>query len=98
MALLADAGHNLSNVCGLLVAWVAMIQAKCAPSARAVYGMKGSSILADLFNAVLLLVAIGAIAWEPIQRFGEPAPVAGRTVMIVAAIGILVLLLDQAVA
>jgi cobalt-zinc-cadmium efflux system protein len=90
MALLADAGHNLSDVLGLVVAWVAMVLAKRAPSARYTYGMKGSSILAALFNAVFLLVAVGAIAWEPIQRFGEPAPVAGKTVMIVAAVGILV--------
>ncbi|TXM95559.1 cation diffusion facilitator family transporter [Methylobacterium sp. WL116] len=90
VALLADAGHNLSDVLGLVVAWVAMALAKRAPSARYTYGMKGSSILAALFNAVFLLVAVGAIAWEAIQRFGEPAPVAGKTVMIVAAIGILV--------
>ncbi|KQP40345.1 cation diffusion facilitator family transporter [Methylobacterium sp. Leaf106] len=90
MALLADAGHNLSDVLGLVVAWVAMVLAKRAPSARYTYGMKGSSILAALFNAVFLLVAVGAIAWEAIQRFGEPVPVAGKTVMIVAAVGILV--------
>ncbi len=90
VALLADAGHNLSDVLGLVVAWVAMVLAKRAPSARYTYGMKGSSILAALFNAVFLLVAVGAIAWEAIQRFGEPAPVAGKTVMIVAAVGILV--------
>ena len=90
VALLADAGHNLSDVLGLVVAWVAMALAKRAPSARYTYGMKGSSILAALFNAVFLLVAVGAIVWEAIQRFGEPAPVAGKTVMIVAAIGILV--------
>ncbi|GJD74502.1 cation diffusion facilitator family transporter [Methylobacterium sp. J-043] len=90
MALLADAGHNLSDVLGLVVAWVAMVLAKRAPSARYTYGMKGSSILAALFNAVFLLVAVGAIAWEAIQRFGEPAPVAGKTVMVVAAVGILV--------
>ncbi|TXN25061.1 cation diffusion facilitator family transporter [Methylobacterium sp. WL9] len=90
MALLADAGHNLSDVLGLVVAWVAMVLAKRAPSARYTYRMKGSSILAALFNAVFLLIAVGAIAWEAIQRFGEPAPVAGKTVMIVAAIGILV--------
>ena len=90
MALLADAGHNLSDVLGLVVAWVAVVLAKRAPSARYTYGMKGSSILAALFNAVFLLVAVGAIAWEAIQRFGEPAPVAGKTVMIVAAVGILV--------
>ena len=90
VALLADAGHNLSDVLGLVVAWIATALAERAPSARYTYGMKGSSILAALFNAVFLLVAVGAIAWEAIQRFGEPAPVAGKTVMIVAAVGILV--------
>ena len=90
VALLADAGHNLSDVLGLLVAWIATVLAKRPPSARYTYGMKGSSILAALFNAVFLLVAVGAIAWEAVQRFGEPAPVAGKTVMVVAAVGILV--------
>jgi len=90
VALLADAGHNLSDVLGLVVAWVATVLAKRAPSARYTYGMKESSILASLFNAVFLLVAVGAIGWEAIQRFGEPAPVAGKIVMVVAAVGILV--------
>ncbi|WP_027171095.1 cation diffusion facilitator family transporter [Methylobacterium sp. 10] len=90
MALLADAGHNLSDVLGLVVAWIATVLAKRAPSARYTYGLKGSSILAALFNAMFLLVAVGGIAWEAIQRFGEPAPVAGKTVMIVAGVGILV--------
>ncbi|QEE39157.1 MULTISPECIES: cation diffusion facilitator family transporter [unclassified Methylobacterium] len=90
VALLADAGHNLSDVLGLVVAWVATVLAKRAPTSRFTYGMKGSSILASLFNAVFLLVAVGAIGWEAIQRFGEPAPVAGKTVMIVAGVGILV--------
>ncbi|MBK3405186.1 cation transporter [Methylorubrum populi] len=90
VALLADAGHNLSDVLGLIVAWVAVILSKRAPTSRFTYGMKGSSILAALFNALFLLVAVGAIAWEAVQRFAEPAPVAGKTVMIVAAIGILI--------
>ncbi|MGT2481627.1 cation diffusion facilitator family transporter [Methylobacterium oryzae CBMB20] len=90
VALLADAGHNLSDVLGLVVAWVATVLARRAPTSRYTYGMKGSSILASLFNAVFLLVAVGAIGWEAIQRIGEPAPVAGKTVMVVAAIGILV--------
>ena len=88
VALLADAGHNLSDVLGLVVAWAATVLAKRAPTSRYTYGMKGSSILAALFNAVFLLVAVGAIAWEAVQRFGEPAPVAGKTVMVVAAVGI----------
>lgn len=90
VALLADAGHNLSDVLGLAIAWGATVLAKKAPSARYTFGLRGSSILAALFNAVFLLVAVGAIAWEAIQRFGHPQPVAGATVMVVAAIGILI--------
>jgi cobalt-zinc-cadmium efflux system protein len=88
MALLADAGHNLSDVLGLVVAWVATILVRRPPDRKYTYGLRGSSILAALFNSVFLLVAVGAIAWEALQRFGHPAPVAGKTVMIVAAIGI----------
>jgi cobalt-zinc-cadmium efflux system protein len=90
MALVADAGHNLSDVLGLVVAWVAVILSKRAPSTRFTYGLRGSSILAALFNAVFLLVAVGAIGWEAIQRLLHPEPVAGVTVMVVAAVGIFV--------
>jgi cobalt-zinc-cadmium efflux system protein len=90
MALLADAGHNLSDVLGLVVAWGAATLAKRSPSGRYTYGLRGSSILAAFLNALLLLVAIGIIAVEAVRRFGEPAPVAGTTVMIVAAAGIVV--------
>lgn len=90
MALLADAGHNLSDVLGLLIAWVAAILAKRRPSSRYTYGLRSSSILAALLNALLLLVAITLIAIEAVRRFAEPAPVAGITVMVVAAIGIIV--------
>ncbi|MFC7052822.1 cation diffusion facilitator family transporter [Hansschlegelia quercus] len=89
-ALLADAGHNLSDVLGLLVAWAAATASKRQPSERFTYGLKSSSILAALFNALFLLVAIGAIAFEAIRRFAEPSPVSGGVVMIVAAIGIAV--------
>ena len=88
VALLADAGHNLSDVAGLAAAWGATMLARRAASPRFTYGLRGSSILAALFNAMLLLVAIGAIAWEAIRRLGDPQPVASTTVMIVAAIGI----------
>ena len=88
VALLADAGHNLGDVLGLLVAWTASVLVKRAPSARFTYGLRGSSILAALFNAIFLLLTVGAISWEAIQRFSDPEPVAGKTVMIVAAIGI----------
>jgi cobalt-zinc-cadmium efflux system protein len=90
MALIADAGHNLSDVLGLIVAWVAVMLSKRAPSARFTYGLRGSSILAALFNAMFLLVAVGAIGWEAIQRLMNPEPVAGVTVMVVATAGILV--------
>ena len=89
-ALLADAGHNLSDVLGLVVAWCASIAARRAPSGRFTYGFRASTILAALANAVFLLVATGAIGWEAILRLREPEPVAGVTVMVVAGIGILV--------
>ncbi|MET4800520.1 cation diffusion facilitator family transporter [Bradyrhizobium sp. LB11.1] len=89
-ALLADAGHNLSDVLGLVVAWGASIAARRAPSGRFTYGFRASTILAALANAVFLLVATGAIGWEAILRLREPEPIAGVTVMVVAGIGILV--------
>jgi cobalt-zinc-cadmium efflux system protein len=90
VSLLADAGHNLSDVLGLSVAWLGSVLATRAPTARFTYGMRGSSILAALFNAVFLLVTVGGLSWEAIRRLGSPEPVAGRTMMAVAAIGILV--------
>ncbi|RDI59409.1 cation diffusion facilitator family transporter [Microvirga subterranea] len=90
MALLSDAGHNLSDVLGLAIAWGAALLARRRRSDRFTYGLRSSSILAALFNALLLLVAVGGIAWESISRLIEPAPVAAGTVMVVAAIGILV--------
>jgi len=90
MALLADAGHNLSDVLGLLIAWGAATLARRRPKGRYTYGLRSSSILAAFLNALLLLVAITVIAVEAIGRFSEPAPVAGITVMIVAGIGILI--------
>jgi cobalt-zinc-cadmium efflux system protein len=89
-ALLADAGHNLSDVLGLILAWGASIAAKRAPSGRFTYGLRASTILSALANAVFLLVATGAIGWEAILRLREPKPIAGVTVMVVAGIGILI--------
>ncbi|MGX4771503.1 cation diffusion facilitator family transporter [Bradyrhizobium guangdongense] len=89
-ALLADAGHNLSDVLGLVVAWGASIAARRAPIGRFTYGFRASTILAALANAVFLLVATGAIGWEAILRLRDPEPVAGVTVMVVAGIGILI--------
>jgi cobalt-zinc-cadmium efflux system protein len=90
MALLSDAGHNLSDVLGLAIAWGAALLARRSRTERFTYGLRSSSILAALFNALLLLVAVGGIAWESISRLIEPAPVAAGTVMIVAGIGIVV--------
>lgn len=90
LALLADAGHNLGDVAGLLLAWGAAWLSRRAPTAKRTYGYGRTSILAALANAVLLLVAIGAIGWEAVQRFASPQHVQGLTVMIVAALGILV--------
>jgi cobalt-zinc-cadmium efflux system protein len=87
-ALMADAGHNLSDVLGLVLAWGAAMLARRGPTTRFTYGLRSTSILAALLNAMLLMVACGAIAWEAVHRFSEPAPVAGKTVMIVAAFGV----------
>ena len=90
MALLADAGHNFSDVLGLLIAWGATILAKRKPGGRYSYGLRSSSIVAALINALFLLIAITVIAVEAVQRFSEPASVAGKTVIIVATIGIVI--------
>jgi cobalt-zinc-cadmium efflux system protein len=88
MALLADAGHNLSDVLGLTLAWAAASLGTLPPSGRFTYGLGKSSILAALFNALLLVLAMGAITWEAIHRLTAPEPVASMTVIVVAAIGI----------
>ncbi|MEH6757534.1 MAG: cation diffusion facilitator family transporter [Parasphingorhabdus sp.] len=88
MALLADAGHNLSDVLGLAVAWAGAALSKRPPSKQFTYGLGGSSILAALLNALFLLVACGAIAWEAIGRFNAPNEVASTTVIVVASLGI----------
>ncbi|RJG15265.1 cation diffusion facilitator family transporter [Massilia cavernae] len=87
-ALMADAGHNLSDVLGLVLAWGAAMLTRTATSGRFTYGLRSTSILAALLNALLLMVACGAIAWEAVQRLSAPAPVAGMTVSVVAAIGV----------
>ncbi len=90
LALFADAGHNLSDVLGLCLAWGASVLAKRTPSPQFTYGLRNSSIFAAIANAVFLLVAIGGIAWEAIHRFSEVGEVKTSTVMAVAAIGILI--------
>jgi len=90
VALLADAGHNFGDALGLVLAWGAHVLARVRPTAHFTYGYRSASILSALMNAVLLLVATGAIAWEALRRFVEPGEVAGFTVMVVAATGIAV--------
>jgi len=87
MALLADAGHNFSDVLGLLLAWGAAHLAKTAATEKRTYGMRKSTILAAFFNAILLMIAVGAISIEAIRKLIFPAPVEGTTMMIVAGIG-----------
>jgi cobalt-zinc-cadmium efflux system protein len=89
-ALMADAGHNLSDVLGLALALGASMLARRSPSARFTYGLRSTTILAALANAMLLFVACGAIGWEALQRFSQPPTVQGLTVMAVAAVGIVV--------
>ena len=90
LALMADAGHNLSDVLGLLLAWGATYLATKKPSKKYTYGFRSSSILAALANAIFLLVAVGGIAWEAIHRFNNQEQVGTSTVMVVAGIGILI--------
>src|SRR5580700_625429 len=90
VALIADAGHNLSDVLGLVCAWTALYLGRRPPGARFTYGLGRSSVLAALANAVLLLMACGAIAWEAVGRLASPPAVAAGTVMGVAASGIVI--------
>lgn len=90
LALLADAGHNLSDVLGLLVAWGGYALAKVPPSPRRTYGWRGSTILAAVFNGLLLLVAVGGIAWEAIGRLFNPTAVPAGVVITVALIGVVI--------
>ena len=90
LALLADAGHNLSDVAGLLLAWVAALAVRLRPDHRHTYGWQRASILAAFANAILLLVAMGALAWEAVQRLQTPGATEGVTIIAVAAVGVLV--------
>jgi len=90
MALIADAGHNLSDVAGLLIAWGASYLAGKAASVTKTYGYKKTTILASLLNGIILMLAAGAIAYESIERFITPQPVPGNTIIIVASIGIVI--------
>jgi cobalt-zinc-cadmium efflux system protein len=90
LALVADAGHNLGDVLGLFLAWWASYLTKRPATDQRTYGMRRSSILAALANAIFLLIAVGGISWEAIRRFGDKSAVAGWTVIWVAAIGVIV--------
>ena len=90
LALLADAGHNLSDVLGLLLAWGGSYLSTLGPTGRYTYGFRSSSIMAAFINALILLVAIGGILWEAVRRFQEPVAVAGQTVMWVAGVGVVI--------
>ena len=90
LALLADAGHNLGDVLGLSLSWGAAVLSRRRPSGRFTYGLRSSSILAALANAIILLVVTGGIAWEALWRLGHPVPVASTMVIWVATAGILV--------
>ena len=90
LALLSDAGHNLSDVLGLLAAWGGFYLGKLRPNHKHTYGLGRATIMAALFNALILLIAIGGIAWEAIVRFSHPVPIQGGTVMLVAAIGVVI--------
>lgn len=88
LALLADAGHNIGDVLGLALAWLATIMSRRQPFGRFTYGMGGSSIIAALANAIILLLAVGAIGWESLLRLATPEPAAGTVMMTVAAVGV----------
>jgi cobalt-zinc-cadmium efflux system protein len=90
LALLADAGHNLADVAGLLLAWGAVVMAKRPATARRTYGLRKGTILASLANAGLLLAGVGAVAWEAVQRFADPQPVQTGWMAAVAALGVVI--------
>ncbi len=90
LALLADAGHNLSDVIGLVLAWAGAMAGRLQPDARHTYGWKRASILASFVNATLLLVAMGSLGWEAVHRLQTPQAIEGVTIMAVAGVGIVI--------
>lgn len=90
MALLADAGHNLSDVVSLLLAWGASVLAKKAATEKRTYGFRKATVMAALLSSIMLLIALGGIAWESINRMFNPQPVQGMTVIVVASIGVVI--------
>lgn len=90
LALIADAGHNLSDVVSLLLAWGASVLAAKTATEKRTYGFRKATVMASLASGILLLVALGGIAWEAVGRFLNPKPVEGMTVIVVAAIGVVI--------
>jgi len=90
LALLADAGHNLSDVAGLVLAWAGALAGKLKPDARHTYGWRRASILAAVVNALLLLVAMGSLGWEAAGRLRSPEATEGWTIIAVAGVGIVI--------
>ncbi|MBN1005504.1 cation diffusion facilitator family transporter [Amphritea pacifica] len=90
LALIADAGHNLSDVFSLILAWGASFLARKAATEKRTYGLRKATVMASLASAILLLIALGGIAWEAVGRFSNPTPVGGMTVIVVAAIGVVI--------
>ncbi len=90
LALLADAGHNLSDVFGLMMAWAGYALSRIPPTSRRTYGWRGTTILAALFNSMILLIAVGAIGWEAVERFFAPSQVTGTAVLVIAGIGFVI--------
>jgi cobalt-zinc-cadmium efflux system protein len=88
LSLLADAGHNFSDVLGLVAAWWAVSLARRAPSGRFTYGLRASTIVAAFANAILLVLAVGGISWEALRRLAEPVPVGEFTMIGVALVGV----------
>lgn len=90
LALLADAGHNLSDVAGLILAWIGVAAGRLKPSNRYTFGWKKMSIFASFINAVILLFAMGILAWEAISRFNEPTAIHATTIIWVASVGVVI--------
>jgi cobalt-zinc-cadmium efflux system protein len=90
LALLSDAGHNLSDVLGLVMAWGGFYLARLRPNQRHTYGLGRATMMAAMFNALLLLIVVGGIVLEAIDRFAQPVPIQGGTVMLVAAVGVVI--------
>lgn len=90
MALVADAGHNLSDVLALVFSWVAIILSQRKPTLKFTYGFRRATILTALLNTILLLIAVAFIVWETIERIGKPVEIKSESVIIVASIGIVV--------